>query len=72
MSTDVNAERVKEIEREIAQHRAQIETSEKSLDSYRDDPDMMADAGVREAGRINMAREAIQRLEEELRSLKAS
>ena len=71
MSTDMNAQRIKEIEREIAQHRAQIETSQKSLDSYRNDPDMRADAGVREAGRINMAQEAIKELEKELRSLKA-
>jgi uncharacterized coiled-coil DUF342 family protein len=71
MSTNAE-DRIKEIEREIAQHKAQIETSKKSIDSYRDDPDMMADAGVREGGRINTAQEAINRLEEELRSLRGA
>jgi uncharacterized coiled-coil DUF342 family protein len=71
MSTNAE-DRIKEIEREIAQHKAQIETSKKSIDSYRDDPDMMADAGVREGGLINMAQEAINRLEEELRSLRGA
>jgi uncharacterized coiled-coil DUF342 family protein len=72
MSSNAKDDRIKEIEREIAQHRADIERSEKSIESYRDDPDMMADAGVREGGRINMAREAIERLEEELRSLRGT
>ena len=70
MSTNVNEERIKEIEQELAQHRVQMETSKKALDSIRDDPDMLADVGSREAGRINMAQEAITRLEDELRSLR--
>lgn len=69
MSTNANDDRIKEIEQEIAQHRAQIELSTKALESMRDDPDMLADVGSRENGRINNAREAIERLEDELRSL---
>ena len=72
MSTNANDDRIQEIEREMAQHKAQIETSKKSIESYRDDPDMMADAGAREGGRINMAQEAIKRLEDELRSLRGT
>jgi len=63
------SKRILEIEKEIAQHRAQIARSKDALASWRDDPDMLADAGGRENGRINNAQEAIARLEEELRSL---
>lgn len=63
------SKRIREIEQEIAQHRAQIETSQQALDKMLGDDDMLADAGVREGGRIANAQEAIKRLEDELRSL---
>jgi uncharacterized coiled-coil DUF342 family protein len=66
---EARRKRTQEINQEIAQHRAEIETSQKALDKMRDDPDMLADADVRERGRINNAQEAITRLEGELRSL---
>jgi uncharacterized coiled-coil DUF342 family protein len=67
---DGKSKRIQEIEQEIAQHRAQIKRSQESIDKMRkEDPEMLADAGAREDGRINSAQEAIKRLEDELRSL---
>ena len=68
----VNEDRIKQIESEMAEQRAQIETSERAIESMRNDPDMMADSGAREGGRINIARKRINELEAELRSLQGS
>lgn len=69
MSSNAKDDRIKEIERELAEKRGLLETLNKSIESMRDDPDMIADIGAHTGGRKRRTEEEIKQLEEELRSL---
>lgn len=70
MSTDVNAERIKQIERDLAEKREELQFHKNNLETMRGDEGMI-DAATRENGRINNLSAEIDELEADLRRLKS-
>ena len=70
MSTDANADRIKQIESDLAEKRERLQFHENNLKELMKDEDMI-DAATRENGRINNLRDEIAQLEAELRALRS-
>ena len=69
MSTDASADRIEQIERDLAERHERLQFHRNNLEKFRKDEDMI-DAATRESGRINQLNDEIAQLEAELRALK--
>lgn len=69
MSTDASADRIEQIERDLAERQERLQFHRNNLEKFRKDEDMI-DAATRESGRINQLNDEIAQLEAELRALK--
>ena len=69
MSTDASADRMEQIERDLAERQERLQFHRNNLEKFRKDEDMI-DAATRESGRINQLNDEIAQLEAELRALK--
>ena len=74
MSASPDEERIKQIEKELAENRELLKTLDESLEKLREsgDEDMIADIGPHTGARKQRTEEEIRRLEEELRSLRGT
>ena len=69
MSTDASADRIEQIERDLAERQERLQFHRNNLEKFRKDEDMI-DAATKESGRINQLNDEIAQLEAELRALK--